>query len=85
MSVALGSGFWGIENKIEPTKSIMKLVENKVLSRFHRALATRQPVLENQKLQIALRERVHRTFLHDPRRIAQKPGGWWQLQHFEII
>ena len=46
---------------------------------LHPALATR---LKNHKSAIALRERVHRTLLHDPRkrRITQKSDRQWQLQ-----
>ena len=89
MSVALGSGFWGIENKIEPTKSINEAGGKQGIKPLPSSLGDASSPLENQSCQIALRERVHRTFLHDPRKrreLHRNQVDEWQLQrYFEII
>ena len=89
MSVALGSGFWGIENKIEPTKSINEAGGKQGIKPLPSSLGDASARLRKSKVARLLFGSEFMNILHDPRKrrgITQKPVDEWQLQrYFEII
>tara|TARA_B100000700_G_scaffold159239_1_gene176442 strand:- start:333 stop:650 length:318 start_codon:yes stop_codon:yes gene_type:complete len=90
MSVALGSGLWGIENKIEPTKSINEAVGEHGIKPLPSSLGDASDSLRKSKVAKLLfgsefiehfsttrekEEELHRNHVDE-----------WQLQrYFEII
>ena len=79
MSVALGSGLWGIENKIEPTKSISEAAEKRGIKPLPSSLGDASTRLRKSKVARLLfgSEFIEHfcTTREKEEEITQKPGG----------